>query len=132
MTKTKVKVRTGKHQLDCKTLHPYRMDRDKHILIDAASRQTIEQLFSLRNAGARIGDLIEVARACLPLADGGRWNEERMNAYLGDPIHAGYNLKREGEKYVMTRLKNFPDPAVSLETWLECNPVVRKRPIRLE
>ena len=131
MTKTKVKVRKGKHQPDCKTLHPYRMGKDKRILIDAASRQTIEQLFSLRNAGARISDLLEVARACLPLADGSRWNEEQMNTYLGDPIHAGYHLKREGEKYVMTRL-NFPDPSVSLEDWLECNPLVRKRPIRLE
>ena len=131
MTKTKVKVSKGKHQPDCKTLHPYRMGRDKRILIDAASRQTIEQLFSLRNAGARISDLLEVAGACLPLTDGGRWNEERMNTYLGDPIHAGYHLKREGEKYVMTRL-NFPDPPISLEDWLECNPLVRMRPIRLE
>jgi hypothetical protein len=55
-----------------------------------------------------------------------------MTVYLGDPIHAGYHIHREGEKYVMTRLKNFPDPPVSLEKWLECNPVVRKRPIRLE
>ena len=131
MTKTKVKVRKDKRQPDCKVLHPYRMHKDKRILINAASRQTIEQLFSLRNAGARISDLIEVACACLPLADGGRWNEERMNTYLADPIHAGYHLKREGEKYVMTRL-NFPDPPVSLEDWLECNPLVRKRPIRLE
>ena len=107
------------------------MDKDKRILIDSASRQTIEQLFSLRNAGARVGELLEIARACLPLADGSRWTEERMNAYLGDPIHAGYYLKREGEKYVMTRL-DFPEPPVSLECWLECNPVVRKRPIRLE
>ena len=130
MTKTKVKVKK-KRQPDCKILHPYRMGGDKCILIDAASRQTIEQLFSLRNAGARISDLLEVARACLPLADGDRWNEERMNTYLGDPIHAGYHLKREGEKYVMTRL-NFPDPPISLEDWLECNPLVRMRPIRLE
>ena len=131
MNKTKVKVSKGKHQPDCKILHPYRMGGDKCILIDTASRQTIEQLFSLRNAGARISDLLEVARACLPLADSGRWNEEKMNAYLADPIHAGYHLKREGEKYVMTHL-NFPDPPVSLEDWLECNPLVRMRPIRLE
>ena len=79
------------------------MGKNNIILIDAASR-TIEQLFSLQNAGARISDLLKVAGAYLPLADGGRWNEERMNTYLGNPIHAGYHLKREGEKYVMTRL----------------------------
>ena len=117
MTKTKVKVRKVKRQPDCRILYPYRMGGDKRILIDAASRQTIEQLFSLRNAGARISELLEVALVCLPLADGGRWNEERMNTYLEDPIHAGYHLKREGEKYVMTRL-NFPDPPISLEDWL--------------
>ena len=75
MTKTKVKVRK-KRQPDCKILHPYRMGRDKRILIDAASRQTIEQLFSLRNAGARISDLLEVAAHAfpLPMAAGGTRN----------------------------------------------------------
>ena len=88
MTKTKVRVKK-KRQPDCKIFHPYRMGGDKRILIDAASRQAIEHFFSLRNAGARISDLLEVVRPCLPLADGGRWNEERMNTYLGNPTHAG-------------------------------------------
>jgi hypothetical protein len=89
------------------------------------------QLITNTPSHTQISDLLEVASAYLPLADGGQWDEERMNTYLGDPIHAGYHLKREGEKYVMTRL-NFPDPPISLEDWLECNPLVRMRPIRLE
>ena len=131
MIKTKVKVKCSKRQPACEVLPPYRLGKGDVISLDSASCQAIKQIFSLRNAGARIGELLEVARACLSLAAGGWWTEERMNSYLGDPIHAGYHLKREGEKYVMTRL-NFPDPPVSLECWLECNPVVRKRPIRLE
>ena len=85
MTKTKVKVMKGKRQPDCKTLHPYRMGKDKRILIDVASRQTIEQLFSLRNAGARISDLLEVARVPSPC----QWQpvHRRTDEYLSWGTH---------------------------------------------
>lgn len=73
------------------------------------------------------------ARTCLRTSSAnheknGKW---RTLPILAGPIHAGYDLKREGEKYVMTRL-NFPEPPVNLEDWLECNPLVRKRRFRLE
>jgi hypothetical protein len=130
MIKTKVKVKGSKHLPACQVLPPYKLGRGDLISLDDVSRQAVKQIFTLQNANARIDEMLAVARECLPL-DGGHWTAERLNAFCGDPIHAGYRIRREGEKYVMTRL-NFPDPPVSLETWLECNPVVRKRPIRLE
>jgi len=130
MIKTKVKVKGNKRQPACKVLPPYKLGKGDLISLDAISRQAVKQIFTLRNADARIDEMLALARECLPL-DGGHWTAERLNAFCGDPIHAGYRIRREGEKYAMTCL-NFPDPPVSLETWLECNPAVRKRPIRLE
>jgi hypothetical protein len=131
MIKTKVKVKANRRQSTGVVLPPYKLGKGDVISLDAASCQAIKQIFSMRNGSAQISELIEVARVCLPFATGGRWTEERMNSFLEDPIHVGYHIRREGEKYVMTRL-NFPDPPVSLEMWLECNPWLRKRPIRLE
>ena len=131
MIKTNVKVKGSKRQPACKVLPPYKLGKVDLISLDAVSRQAVKQIFTLRIADARIDEMVAIACECLPL-DGGHWIAERLNAFCGDSIHAGYRIRREGEKYVMTRLKNFLDPPVSLETWLECNPVVRKHPIRLE
>ena len=111
MIKTKVKVKGSKRQPACKVLPPYKLGKGDLISLDAVSRQAVKQIFTLRNAAARMDEMLAVARECLPL-DGGHWTAERLNAFCGDPIHAGYRIRREGEKYAMGRL-NFPDPPVS-------------------
>jgi hypothetical protein len=127
----KVKIRVKRRQHALRLLYPYRLVKDDLITVGPDERQAIERIFSILREGAGRDDALAIARTCLPLDGGSRWTRERLNAYCADPLHAGYCIRRDGEKYVMTRL-NFPDPPVSLEIWLECNPLVRKRAIRLE
>lgn len=129
--KVKVKVKVKKRQQTLDLLYPYKLAKGNLITLDPDQRQAIERIFFILQENVDKDEALAIARTCLPLDDSGRWTRERLNAFCADPLHAGYCIRRDGEKYVMTRL-NFPNPPVSLETWLECNPLVRKRPIRLE
>jgi hypothetical protein len=131
MIEEKVKVRVMKRQQTLSLLYPYRLVRGNLISIRTDQHQAIGRIFSILQEGANREDALLIARTCLPLDSGSRWTQERLNSYCADPLHAGYCIRRDGEKYIMTRL-NFPNPPVSLDVWLECNPLVRKRPIRLE
>jgi hypothetical protein len=131
MIEEKVKVRVKRRQQTLSLFYPYKLVKDNLITMGPDARRAIERIFSILKEGAQGEETLAIARTFLPLDDGNHWTRERLNAYCADPLHAGYCIRRDGEKYVMTRL-NFPNPPVSLEIWLECNPLVRKRPIRLE
>lgn len=127
--KVKIRVKRRSHALSL--VYPYRLAKGDLITVGPDERQAIASIFSILREGASRDDALSIARTCLPLDGESCWTRERMNVYCADPLHAGYCIRRDGEKYVMTRL-NFPDPPVSLDTWMECNPLVRKRAIRLE
>jgi hypothetical protein len=127
----KVKVKVKKRQQTITILYPYKLANGNLITVGSNQRQAIKHIFSSLQEGVDKDAVLAIARVSLPLDDNNHWTRERLNTYCADPVHAGYCIRRDGEKYVMTSL-NFPNPPISLETWLECNPLVRKRAIRLE
>jgi hypothetical protein len=127
----KVKIKVNKRERTLRLLHPYKTLKDNLITLAPDPRHAIERIFSILQENSDRDEALAIACICLPQVDGSRWIREQLNQYCADPVHAGYCIRRDGKKYVMTRL-NFPNPPISLETWLECNPLVRKRPIRLE
>ncbi len=100
--------------------YPYRMEQGR-VVLGFRERKAIRAAFEVLRV---LGGYKEAARVFnvqgFETYHGAKWTTQSARAFCQNPIHAGY-LSRNG----WVCRKDFPDPPVKLEEFLDANPALQ-------